>query len=86
MAIARPRSGRQRAIEGIQSLILARFPDARFEITPMPDSRSGTAIWTYTSADWDEVRAVVGNRELDLLVDEDIFIGVIPMPVEALEV
>jgi hypothetical protein len=82
---AKPKSKRLRAIQEIQSLILSRFPDARFEITAMPDSRTGTAIWTYTSADWDEVSDLVVEREVDLLVDDNVFLCVIPMPVEALK-
>jgi hypothetical protein len=80
---AKPKSKRLRAIDDIQKLILGGFPDARFVITPMPDSRSGTAIWTYTSADWDEISDLVLEKEVDLLVNENIFLGVIPMLLDA---
>ena len=65
-------------------VIRDRFPDARFEVTPMPDSRTGAAIWTYTAAEYDDVEALVVEREIELLEDEDVFVCVLPMPPEAL--
>jgi hypothetical protein len=83
MTIARPKSKRRRYIEELQMAIRQRFPDAQFKVTPMPDSRTGTAIWTYTESEYDDVEALVVGREMELLEDHNVFICVLPMPLEA---
>ncbi len=85
MAIARPGTRRRQAIDQLQRLVSHAYPDSRFVVTRMPDTRTGIAIWTYTSASRELVRRLVSNRELELLTDENIFVGVIPMPLEAYE-
>ena len=85
MAIARAKSKRQLFVDEIEQLIVTGFPDAVFEVGHMPDTRRGTAIWTYTAGDPDDVAQLVSEREIQLMVDEGVFIYVIPMPLKALE-
>jgi len=80
MAIARPMSKRQKYINEMQDFVKARFPDAQFRLTPMPDVRGATAIWTYTSADALDVIDYTAGLTDELLVDQDVFLCVIPLP------
>ena len=83
MAIARPASKKQHRIEELQRIILDRFPDARFQVTPAPDARGVTAIWTYSTADVEELSDTVRDREFEIMMTDGIHISVIPMPLEA---
>ena len=85
MAIAKPRSKAHRYVEELQEIVQGRFPDARFRVGPMPDTAEGIAIWTYTNAEFDEVAGLVSEREFQIMIDEGLFLYVIPMPLEALK-
>ncbi|MDO8617032.1 MAG: hypothetical protein Q7T33_15085 [Dehalococcoidia bacterium] len=79
MAVARLRSKRQERIDELKQVLLARFPDAKFRVTPAPDAPRITALWTYTSADLDEVADAVRDREFEIMVEDGIQIIAIPM-------
>ncbi len=83
MVIARSPSKRQRRVQELKQIILGRFADAKFEVTPHPDARGVTAIWAYTSADPDEVADLVREREMGIMVDDGIHLLVVPMPVHS---
>ena len=84
MAIAKPKGPIGQRVDELQDCMIRAFPDARFKVTRAPETRKGFAIWTYTSADWDDVSNLVIDREVELM-DEGIFIYVIPMPLDAYE-
>jgi hypothetical protein len=84
MAVAKQQNP-QPFVSELEALILHRFPDARFRLTEIPDEDDGIAIWTYSAADPDEIRDLVCDREIEILVDHDIDIMTLPMPLEAWE-
>jgi hypothetical protein len=51
----------------------------------MPDADDGTAIWAYVDASDEDVRELVSDRELEILLNHDIDIMTLPMPLEAWE-
>jgi hypothetical protein len=85
MAVVDQEHRAQRYISEIERNILRLFPESRFRITPIPDDDDGIAIWTYSTAESEEIRDIVGERELQILLDEDIEILTIAMPAEAWE-
>lgn len=86
MAIAKPRGKAHHFVEELQQIVRARFPEAKFRVGPMPDTTEGIAIWTYTNAGsfW-EVADLVSEREFQIMMDDGVFLYVIPMPLETLE-
>lgn len=84
MAIARQEPPEYEYVPEIEEMIRRQYPEARFKVTPMPDDDQGIAIWTYSAAESDELRELVQERELELL-DKDIYILAIAMPLEAWE-
>ena len=80
MVVARSPGSRQHRVQELKQIIRSRFSDARFEVTPHPDARGVTAIWTYTSADPDELADLVREREHAIMVDDGVHLLVIPMP------
>ncbi len=80
MVVAKSPGNRQRRVQELKQVIRGRFSDARFEVTPHPDARGVTAIWTYTSADPEEVADLVREREVEIMVDDGVHLLVIPMP------
>ena len=83
MAIAKPKGKAQRYVEELQEIVRTRFPEAKFRVGPMPDMQNGVAIWTYTTAEFNEVTDLVSEREFQIMIDEGLFLYVIPMPLEA---
>jgi hypothetical protein len=70
-------------ITEIEQLILHHFPASKFRITEIPgDDDDGSAIWTYSDGDHDDIRDLVSAREIEILVDHDIDIMTIPVPLE----
>lgn len=69
-------------VDQLKAIILERFPSAKFDVTPMPDSDEGVAIWAYTNAEDQDIGAIVRERELELLTEKNVFIYVIPLPLE----
>ncbi|MEK7248021.1 MAG: hypothetical protein AAB092_06060 [Chloroflexota bacterium] len=85
MAIARPISKKRTRIEEMKKIILEVRPEARFKVTPAPDVRGITAIWTYTNAEFDDISRLVVDTEFRVMIEDGIHIIVIPMPLEAWE-
>ena len=85
MAIARPETKKQMWVRRLSQRVLDRFPDARLQVTKMPDTRRGIAIWAYTAADWDEVAQVTVEDELTALEEDGVMVYVIPQPLESWE-
>jgi len=83
MAIARPRGRLSQRVKEMKQFLRQHFADAKFLVTRMPDARKGIAIWTYTNADWDEVQDLVADREFEIMMDDELFIYVVPMPLDA---
>lgn len=83
MAIARkPKLGE--AVDQVKALIVRRWPEARFKVSRAIEAR-GTAIWTYCEGDFDDVTDHTGDLQFELMDSHNIFIYVIPMPLEAWE-
>jgi len=82
VAIAKAPSKASRYVEELKSLITDRLPDAQFLVTRMPDTRKGIAIWTYTSGEYEDVENLVTEREFEIMIDEGLFIYVLPMPLD----
>jgi hypothetical protein len=82
MAIARRQNKKRLRVRELKQLISARFPDARFVVGPAPDARGVTAIWTYSSADPEEIANLVAEKEFEFKVNDDVHLIVIPMPPE----
>jgi hypothetical protein len=85
MAVARTSDPAYEHVEELERMVLSKFPNARFKVTPMPDSDEGVAIWAYTDGDDDDLNAIVRDREMELLLEDDVYILTIPMPLEAWE-
>jgi hypothetical protein len=85
MAIARPETKKQRWVRQMSQKVLSSFPDAKLKVTTMPDTRTGVAIWAYTSADWDDVVEVTLEDELTALEEDEVMVYVIPQPIELWE-
>ena len=68
------------AVREIQQLILRRYPQAAFEVTPGPDDPESThLVATIDVEDTDEVLDVVIDRLLDLQVEDHLPVHVIPV-------
>jgi hypothetical protein len=75
--IANPRV--QQEVAQVCALIQRSFPEARFLVGPHPSHR-GAIVDTYTAATDDfQLLDLVNDRLLDLLIEEDIAIQVIPL-------
>jgi len=85
MAVDRQKKTTTQLVEQLKDLVLRKFPEARFEVTKMPDTRKSVAIWTYTNADFWEVSDVVSEREFEIMMDDGKFLYVIPMPLNPLD-
>src|SRR5687767_15401970 len=71
------------AIDELKRLITARFPQAAFVVEEGFDPEGVYLITTVDIADTDEVIAVVGNRLVELQVDEGLPVYVTPLrPIE----
>jgi hypothetical protein len=72
----------RRAVEELETMILARFPEATFEVERFPEEHSGIEIWA--TIDMDEpgipVAEIVGDRQEKLFLDEGLFILVMAVP------
>jgi hypothetical protein len=69
----------QEAIEELKRLITERFPDASFVVEEGFDPEGTYLVTTVDIADTDEVIAVVGDRLVELQVDEGLPIYVTPL-------
>lgn len=68
------------AVRELQQLILRRYPQAAFEVTPGPDDPESThVVATIDVEDTDEVLDVVIDRLLALQVEEHLPVHVIPV-------
>jgi len=68
------------AAEELKATIRATFPDAEFNLSRDPDDPYLWLLWTYADVDdSDEVRDLIKERQLDMLVEEHIPIQVISM-------
>jgi hypothetical protein len=82
MAVARSNDPAYEYVDELEAMVRARYPEARFKVTGMPDSDEGVAVWTYTNANDEALRAIVRERELELLLEKDVYILIIAMPIE----
>jgi hypothetical protein len=67
------------AVDELQRLITARFPQAAFVIEEGFDPEGTYLVTTVDIADTDEVIAVVGDRLVELQVDEGLPVYVTPL-------
>jgi len=68
------------AAEELKELVRTKYPDAEFRLVHAPDSRRGWHLLTMVEGDpHDEIRALVGDREEDMLIEEHIPIWVIAL-------
>jgi hypothetical protein len=71
------------AVQELQGLITTRFPQAAFVVEEGCDPEGIYLVTTVDIADTDEVMAVVGDRLVELQVDEGLPIYVTPLrPIE----
>ena len=71
------------AIDELKGLITARFPQAAFVVEEGFDPEGVYLITTVDIADTDEVIAVIGDRLVELQVDEGLPVYVTPLrPIE----
>jgi hypothetical protein len=71
------------AVHELQGLITARFPQAAFVVEEGFDPEGIYLVTTVDIADTDEVIAVVGDRLVELQVDEGLPVYVTPLrPIE----
>lgn len=71
------------ALRELQGLITARFPQAAFVVEEGLDPEGIYLVTTVDIADTDEVIAVVGDRLVELQVDEGLPVYVTPLrPIE----
>ena len=82
MAIARERRKTAELVEELKGLIRARYPEARFRVTAMPEGE-GSALWTYADADLWDLTEVTADAQFEMMVHDKKFIFVVPMPLEA---
>jgi hypothetical protein len=67
------------AAEELKRLIRAQYPDAEFKLVRAENSRRAWHLLTMTDDDqFDEISALVVDREVDLLAEEHVPIYVIP--------
>lgn len=67
------------AAEELKAAIRARYPDALFRLSPDQDDRVAWNLWTFVEIeDPDDVRDVIRDREIDMLVEEHIPLHVVP--------
>jgi hypothetical protein len=69
----------QEAVEELKQLITARFPQATFVIEEGFDPEGVYLVTTVDIADTDEIIAVVGDRLVELQVDEGLPLYVTPL-------
>lgn len=69
----------KRAINELKMAILGRYPDATFEVEPGEDPEGIYIITTVELEDGMEVFDVIGDRLVDMQVDEGLPIHVIPV-------
>ena len=73
----------QEAVEELKRLIVERFPQATFVVEEGFDPEGIYLVTTVDIADTDEVIAVVGDRLVELQVDESLPVYVTPLrPIE----
>jgi hypothetical protein len=71
------------AVRELQALITGRFPEATFVVEEGFDPEGVYLVTTVDIPDTDEVVAAVGDRLVDLQVDEGLPVYVIPLrPIE----
>ena len=71
------------AVQELKRLITARFPQAAFVVEKGSDPEGIYLVTTVDIADTDEVIAVVGDRLVELQVDEGLPVYVTPLrPIE----
>jgi hypothetical protein len=69
----------EEAVHELKGLITARFPQAAFVVEEGFDPEGIYLVTTVDIADTDEVIAVVGDRLVELQVDEGLSVYVIPL-------
>jgi hypothetical protein len=69
----------EEAVHELQRLITARFPQAAFVVEEGHDPEGIYLVTTVDIADTDEVIAVVGDRLVELQVDEGLPVYVTPL-------
>jgi hypothetical protein len=69
----------QEAVEELKQLITARFPQATFVVEEGFDPEGIYLVTTVDIADTDEIIAVVGDRLVELQVDEGLPLYVTPL-------
>jgi hypothetical protein len=73
----------EEALHELKGLITARFPQATFVVEEGFDPEGIYLVTTVDIADTDEVTAVVGDRLVELQVNEDLPVYVTPLrPIE----
>ena len=67
------------AAEELKAIIRATYPAAQFQLARAADDRDAWNLWTLVEADdLDDVSALTKDREIDMLVEENIPLYVIP--------
>jgi hypothetical protein len=67
------------AAEELKGLIRVKFPDAEFRLARDIHQQRSWILWTYVDVDdTDEVRALIVDREVDMLAEEHIPLHVFP--------
>lgn len=69
----------KRAVNELKTAILSRYPDATFKVEPGEDPEGIYIITTVHLEDGTEVFDVIGDRLVDMQVDEGLPIHVIPV-------
>ncbi len=91
MAVVRKPSLRPRKVERIathieelKSIIRTKYPEARFEVAPVPESR-WPGLWVYANieSDWD-LYDLIREKEEAFFIREWMDVHVISLPLEAL--
>ena len=67
------------AAEELKAIIRTKYPDAQFRLARAQDDRDAWNLWTLVDIeDPDEVNDLIRARELEMLIDENIPLYVIP--------
>ena len=73
----------QEAIDELKGLITARFPQAAFVVEEGYDPEGVYLVTTVDIADTDDVVAIIGDRLVELQVDEGLLVYLTPLrPIE----
>ena len=70
----------QGAVDELKMLVRSRYPDATFRVARSPEDAKSIDIWTSVDLDEpDQVMDLVTDRVLELLVEEELPVHVVPV-------